>query len=261
VAGLAYHLVTYARSMSEVPLPVVAVASGKGGVGKSTVAVALAKLLVAGGRRVGLVDADLYGPDVPRMLGIRRDVDATSLTLASWGGRGSGLEAVDVDGLKVASVGFLLGGRQGLTIGGQFGDMLLARLVRQTRWGDVDLLVVDLPPGTGDVQQALLGQGSLVAAVLVVTPAEVSHLDTGRAVTVLRAANATILGGVENMSYLECPGCGERTVLHPPAAEDRTIWAQGVRKLAALPYRTDGSIVDDDLAPVAAAVAGWHDTA
>jgi ATP-binding protein involved in chromosome partitioning len=247
--------------MSAVPLPVVAVASGKGGVGKTTVAVALAKSLVARGRRVGLVDADIYGPDVPRMLGIRRDVEARSLTLSSWGGRGSGLEAVDVDGLKVASVGFLLGGQQGLTIGGPFGDMLLARLVTQTRWGDAELLVVDLPPGTGDVQQALLGQGSLVAAVLVVTPAEVAHLDTGRAVTVLRAAKARILGGVENMSYLECPGCGERTRLHQPAPADRTIWAQGVEKLTALPYRTDGSIVDSDLAPVTAAVTSWHDTA
>jgi ATP-binding protein involved in chromosome partitioning len=247
--------------MSVVPLPVVAVASGKGGVGKTTVAVALARRLVADGRKVGLVDADIYGPDVPRMLGIRRDVDATSLTLSGWGGRGSGLEAVDVDGLKVASVGFLLGGRQGLTIGGPFGDMLLARLVTQTRWGDAELLVVDLPPGTGDVQQALLGQGSLVAAVLVVTPAEVAHLDTGRAVTVLRAAKAQILGGVENMSYLECPGCGERTTLHRPAPADRTIWAQGVPKLTALPYRIDGSIVDSDLAPVAAAVTHWQDTA
>jgi ATP-binding protein involved in chromosome partitioning len=246
--------------MRPVALPVIAVASGKGGVGKTTVAVALARGLVAAGRKVGLVDADLYGPDIPQMLGIRRDVPAKSLTLTQWDGtRRGGLEAVEVDGLKVASVGFLLGGQQGLSIGAQFGDMLLGRLVRHTDWGNVEALVVDLPPGTGDVQQSLLGMVGQVAAVLVVTPAEVSHLDTGRALTVLQTAQARILGGIENMAYLQCPHCGEQTALHPPAPPDRTIWAQGVQKLGRLPFRPDGTVPEADLAPTVAAVLAYVD--
>lgn len=235
--------------------PVIAVASGKGGVGKTSVAVALARELVRRGRRTGLLDADLHGPDVPRMLGIRRDARARSVTLtAAPGSRDAELEAVDVDGLAVASVGFLLGGTQGLTMAGPFAELMLGRLLEQTRWGELDVLVVDLPPGTGEIQQGLVTRADDVAAVLVVTPAEVSHLDTGRAVAVLRQAGVPLVGGVENMAYLACPGCGERTALHPPAPEDRTIWALGVPRLARVPYRPDSAVSGDDVAPVADAV-------
>jgi ATP-binding protein involved in chromosome partitioning len=234
--------------------PVIAVASGKGGVGKTSVAVALARELVRRGRRTGLLDADLHGPDVPRMLGIRRDTTARSVTLtAVKGARNAELEAVDVDGLKVASVGFLLGGDQGLTMAGPFAELMLGRLVKQTVWGELDVLIADLPPGTGEVQQGLLALSDDIAALLVVTPAEVSHLDTGRAVAVLRQAEVPLLGGVENMAYLTCPHCGERTELHRPAPADRTIWALGVPKLAAIPYRTD-ALTAEDVAPLADAV-------
>jgi ATP-binding protein involved in chromosome partitioning len=234
---------------------VVAVASGKGGVGKTSVAVALARELVRRGRKTGLLDADLHGPDVPRMLGIRRDRTARSVTLtAVKGERNAGLEAVEVDGLKVASVGFLLGGRQGLTMTGQFAELMLGRLVKQTIWGEIDVLIADLPPGTGEVQQGLVGLSDDVSAVLVVTPAEVSHLDTGRAVAVLRQAKVPLLGGVENMAYLVCPHCGEQSRMHPPAPADRTIWALGVRKLAGIPFRTDAAVTPQDVAPIADAV-------
>jgi ATP-binding protein involved in chromosome partitioning len=235
--------------------PVIAVASGKGGVGKTSVAVALAKELVRRGRRTGLLDADLHGPDVPRMLGIRRDATARSVTLtATKGERNAELEAVDVDGLKVASVGFLLGGNQGLTMAGPFAELMLGRLVKQTVWGELDVLVADLPPGTGEVQQGLLALSEDIAAVLVVTPAEVSHLDTGRAIAVLRQAEVPVLGGVENMAYVTCPHCGEHTVLHTPAPAERTIWALGVPKLAGIPFRTDAVVTAEDVAPVADAV-------
>jgi ATP-binding protein involved in chromosome partitioning len=242
------------------PPPVVAVASGKGGVGKTSVAVSLARALVRGGRRAGLLDADLHGPDVPRMLGIRRDVKATSVTLtAVTGGPNAALEAVEVDGLKVASVGFLLGGEQGLTMAGPFAELMLGRLVRQTVWGELDVLVVDLPPGTGDIQQGLLSLSEDVAALLVVTPAEMSHLDTGRAVAVLRQAKVPLLGGLENMAYLLCPSCGQRTALHTPAPEDRTIWALGVERLARIPFRTDAVVTADDIGPAVAAVEAHLD--
>ena len=231
---------------------VVAVGSGKGGVGKTSVAVALARELVRRGKRTGLLDADLHGPDVPRMLGIRRDVTARSVTLtAAKGTANAELEAVDVDGLKVASVGFLLGSAQGLTMAGPFAELMLGRLLTQTVWGELDVLVVDLPPGTGEIQQGLLALSDEISAVLVVTPAEVSHLDTGRAVAVLRQAKVPILGGVENMAYFSCPHCGDRTPLHTPAPEDRTIWALGVPRLAAVPFRTDAVLTGEDVAPVA----------
>ena len=227
--------------------PVLAVASGKGGVGKTSVAIALARALRDRGLRTGLLDADLHGPDVPRMLGIRRDATARSVTLTGP----SELEAVEVEGLRVASVGFLLGGAQGLTMAGQFAELMLGRLLKQTAWGELDVLVADLPPGTGEIQQGLVQLADRVSAVLVVTPAEVSHLDTGRAVAVLRQAKVPILGGVENMAYFACPHCGEHTALHTPAPPDRTVWALGVSKLAAVPFRTDATVTAADLAPVA----------
>jgi ATP-binding protein involved in chromosome partitioning len=227
---------------------VIAVASGKGGVGKTSVAVALARALRDRGRRTGLLDADLHGPDVPRLLGIRRDATARSVTLT--GPRR--LEAVDVDGIRVASVGFLLGGDQGLTMAGQFAELMLGRLLAQTDWGELDVLVADLPPGTGDILQGLVQlSGGELSAVLVVTPAEVSHLDTGRAVAVLRQAEVPILGAVENMSYFACPHCGEHTALHTPAPPDRTVWALGISRLATVPFRTDAAVTAADLAPVA----------
>jgi len=218
--------------------------------------VALARQLARTGRKIGLVDADLYGPDVPFMLGLRRDVPAASVTLARWAGgsQNPGLEAMELDGLKVASAGFLMSGGQGLAIGSTFGDMLLSRLVNDTGWGDVEALVVDLPPGTGEVQQSLLDMADRITAILVVTPAEVSHLDSGRALAVLRAARVSVLGGVENMAYLECPGCGEATELHAPTPEERTIWANGVPRLARLPFRPGGGVEPTDFAPVVSAV-------
>jgi ATP-binding protein involved in chromosome partitioning len=190
-------------------VPVVAVCSGKGGVGETSVAVSLARDLAATGRRVGLLDADLSGPDVPRMLGIRRDAPAESVQVSAVpGSRHSAVEAVSVDGLRVASVGFLIGGQQGLALAAPMAELLLARLIRQTAWGPLDVLVIDLPPGAGDVQVALLRMYAQVAVMLVVSPDEMAHLDTGRAVAVLRQARAYLLGGIENMAYLCCPDCG-----------------------------------------------------
>jgi ATP-binding protein involved in chromosome partitioning len=242
---------------SPTQLPIIAVASGKGGVGKSSIAVAIGRELTRNGRRAGLVDADIAGPDVPRMLGLRRDVPAKTVTLAGWarGGQGSsGLEAMDVGGLKVASAGFLMAGNQGLALGSGLGDLMLGRLIRETNWGDIEVLVVDLPPGVNFTQQGVLSGAGRVTTILVVTPAEVSHLDTGRALSTLREMRTPVLGGVENMAYFECPCCGEKSELHAQAPEERTIWASGVERLARLPFRPRAAIDPADLAPVLKAV-------
>ena len=161
---------------------------------------------------------------------------------------------MEVDGLKVASAGFLMAGNQGLALGSELGDLMLGRLIRETNWGDVEALVVDLPPGISLTQQGVLSGAGRVATVLVVTPAEVSHLDTGRALSTLRQVRTPVLGGVENMAYFECPCCGEKTELHAPAPDERTIWASGVERLARLPFRPDAVIDAADLAPVLEAV-------
>src|SRR4051794_6077424 len=243
---------------SPTQLPIIAVASGKGGVGKSTVAVAIGRELARSGHRTGLVDADIAGPDVPRMLGLRRDVPAKTVTLARWardGRGGTGLEAMEVGGLKVASAGFLMAGSQGLALGSDLGDLMLGRLIKETEWGDVEALVVDLPPGISFTQQGVLSGAGRVGTILVVTPAEVSHLDTGRALSTLREVRTPILGGVENMAFFQCPCCGEKTELHAPAPYERTIWAGGVQRLARLPFRPDAVVDVADLAPVLEAVA------
>lgn len=238
---------------------VVAVASGKGGVGKTTVAVALSRGLVSAGKRTGLVDADLFGPDVPRMLGLRRDVPAKSVTLARWAKDGDSsetgtLEPVEVNGLCVASAGFLMSGQQGLSVDSAFSGMLLRRLIQGTNWPDLDILVVDLPPGTGEVLRALRGIVGRFSAVVVATPAETSHMDTSRTLSVLRISQTDIIGGIENMAYMECPCCGHRIDMHAPAPQDRTIWAEGVAKLACLPFRVGASLSDADLTPAVSRV-------
>jgi hypothetical protein len=139
-------------------VPVIAVASGKGGVGKTTVAVNLALALRAQGHGVGLVDADLYGPDVPRMLGLRRRQDASSVTLfAAPGQSGSRLEVVERHGIQMTSAAFLIGENQGLGIQTDIAQLMVRRLLADADWKDVDYLVVDLPPGTADIQQFVFG--------------------------------------------------------------------------------------------------------
>jgi ATP-binding protein involved in chromosome partitioning len=222
------------------------VASGKGGVGKTTVAVNLALALAAQGRRVGLVDADLYGPDVPRMLGLRRRADTAEITLfARRGELQSRLQAVQRHGVQLASAAFLLGENQGLGLAAGLAQLLIQRLITDVVWDDPDLLVVDLPPGTADVQQSVFATRSRPVFVLVVvTPQVIAHLDARRLLGQLadgrpRAARRgpVVLGGVQNMTGQVCPSCGETTPLFPPAPAEESIWGL-VPLLASVPFST-----------------------
>jgi ATP-binding protein involved in chromosome partitioning len=203
---------------------IVAVASGKGGVGKSTVSLNLARALADSGRAVGLLDADVYGPDIPLMLGMKRTRELRTWLLGRDPRFGRvALEPVECLGVKVMSVGFLLAEHQALTMPAQLVDLVARQLVEDVAWGDLDYLIVDLPPGTADLQQQLFTRGRFAGAIVVVGPQDVAHLDARRLVTMLRDAGVAILGAVENMSALQCPHCGDRIEVFPPVAEERSV--------------------------------------
>src|SRR5436190_15207655 len=186
------------------PIPgvknLVAVASGKGGVGKTTVAVNLALALAKLGHRVGLLDADVYGPNVPLMLGLRAQPKA----------RGERIIPLDKHGMKVMSMGFLNPGDKPLIWRGPMLHSVIQQFLRGVEWGDLDYLVIDLPPGTGDVQLSLIQTAPVTGAIVVTTPSDVSLEDARKAILMFHQVKVPILGMVENMSYLSCPHCHER---------------------------------------------------
>jgi ATP-binding protein involved in chromosome partitioning len=179
----------------------VAVASGKGGVGKTTVAVNLAIALKNMGNAVGLLDADVYGPNVPVMLGTNeqpRAVDERTII------------PVEAYGLKMISMGLLNPGDKPLVWRGPMLHSVIQQFLRSTQWGALDYLIVDLPPGTGDVQLTLIQSVSVSGAVVVTTPSIVALADVRKAIEMFRQVNVEILGVVENMSYFNCPHCKGR---------------------------------------------------
>jgi ATP-binding protein involved in chromosome partitioning len=212
---------------------VVAVGSGKGGVGKSTVSLRLALALARRGLAVGLVDADLYGPDIPLMVGITREEQARQLQL--WRKDLARHEPVERHGVRLMSVGFLIGERQALTMGAPLLAAALHQLIDNVAWGALDVLLVDLPPGTADLQQQLLSVVALDAAIVVVGPQDVAHLDARKFLDFLRDAGIPVVGGIENMSGLLCPHCGETVEVFPPVAEERSIWSDGAVLLGRIP--------------------------
>lgn len=215
---------------------IVAVGSGKGGVGKSTVSLNLALALAAGGAAVGLLDADVYGPNIPLMVGLVRTDWEQSWTLARNPALGElRLEPVRRFGLALMSAGFIIGEDQPLVWEAPLVRLLARQLLRNVAWGALDYLIVDLPPGTADVQQALAEEIPFSGALLVVTPQDVAHLDAKKAVQMYRRFGVPILGGVENMSGFLCPHCGEPADIFPRVPAARSIWAMGVEQLGAVP--------------------------
>ena len=179
----------------------IAVASGKGGVGKTTVAVNLAIALSRMGSQVGLLDADVYGPNVPLMLGTDEQPQAISERQ---------ILPVGAYGLKLISMGLLNPGDKPMIWRGPMLHSVMQQFLRSVVWGDLDYLIVDLPPGTGDVQLSLIQSVSVTGAVLVTTPSVVALADVRKAVEMFRQVNVPVLGIVENMSYFACPHCQGR---------------------------------------------------
>src|SRR5246500_2399571 len=181
---------------------IVAVASGKGGVGKSTVAANLALGLRANGLRVGVLDADIYGPSMPRMLGISGRPQTQD---------GKTLRPMENYGLKCMSMGFLVPEDTAMIWRGPMVMSALNQMLRDVAWGELDIMVVDLPPGTGDAQLTMAQQVPLAGAVIVSTPQDIALLDARKGLNMFRKVDVPVLGIVENMSYFLCPHCGGRS--------------------------------------------------
>lgn len=210
------------------PIPgvrhLVAVGSGKGGVGKTTVAVNLAVSLASFGHKVGLMDADVYGPNVPLMMGIQ-DMP---------GVQQERIVPLEQYGVRLMSMGFLNPGDRPLIWRGPMLHSVVQQFVRGVEWGKLDYLIIDLPPGTGDVQLSLIQTVPLSGAIVVTTPSDVSLEDARKAVHMFRQVKVEILGLVENMSYLVCPHCQERIDVFSYGGGKRTAGEMAVPFLAEL---------------------------
>lgn len=218
--------------------------SAKGGVGKSTMTVNLAAALTARGKKVGIFDADLYGPNIPALLGIRQrsnlQAGRNTETFFPIEARPDAMDLRPVQpferyGIKLMSMALLVGADQAITPESRDAGTLIGMLLRRVDWGDTDILLIDMPPGTGEPLTTFL-RGSLVDGALVVTTREqLAHLDNGRLISLLGARGLPVLGVVENMTHVVCPKCGELIELYPAPAESEAAY-RDVPILASVPF-------------------------
>ncbi|HEU5274424.1 MAG TPA: iron-sulfur cluster carrier protein ApbC, partial [Xanthobacteraceae bacterium] len=222
---------------------IIAVASGKGGVGKSTTAVNLALGLRDLGLKVGMLDADIYGPSVPKLLAIRGRPEMLG---------GNKLKPMDGYGLKVMSIGFLVEEETPMIWRGPMVISALTQMLRDVEWGTLDVMVVDMPPGTGDAQLTMAQQVPLKGAVIVSTPQDLALIDARRGIAMFNRVNVPVLGVVENMSYFVCPKCGERSDIFGHGGAQHEAERQGVRFLGAVPLHIEIRETSDSGRPVVA---------
>ena len=216
------------------PLPgvqnVIAVGSGKGGVGKTTVAVNLAVALGKLGYKVGLLDADIYGPNVPLMMGVNRQPDVIGQNR---------IAPISNHGIKVISVGFISPGDKPLVWRGPMLHSIIKQFLQQVEWGELDFLIVDLPPGTGDVVISLFQTVPLTGAIIVSTPSDVSLQDARKAIEMFRSVKVDVFGIVENMSHFRCPYCQHEIDIFSKGGVERTAKQFGVPYLGAVELDPD----------------------
>jgi ATP-binding protein involved in chromosome partitioning len=205
---------------------IIAVASGKGGVGKSTVAANLALALAAIGQRVGVLDADIYGPSMPRMLGIAGRPTTRD---------GKVLEPMRNHGVLAMSIGFLVAEDTPMIWRGPMVQSALQQMLRDVAWGELDVMVVDMPPGTGDAQLTMAQQVPLAGAVIVSTPQDIALLDARKGLNMFRKVDVPVLGFIENMSYFRCPHCGERSEIFSHGGAKREAERLDVEFLGEVP--------------------------
>lgn len=223
---------------------IIAVASGKGGVGKSTTAVNLAVALAQTGARTGLLDADIYGPSIPRMMGLDgrkpRVKDKTLLPLGNYG-------------VTTMSIGFLVPEEQAVIWRGPMVSGALTQLLNDVAWGELDYLVIDLPPGTGDTQLTLTQNVPVTASVIVTTPQDIALSDARKGIAMFRKVNVPVLGIVENMSVFICPHCGEESHIFSQGGAERLAEENDTRVLAHIPLDMQIREDSDGGTPIVAA--------
>jgi ATP-binding protein involved in chromosome partitioning len=205
---------------------IIAVASGKGGVGKSTTAVNLALALAAEGARVGILDADIYGPSQPMMMGVEGRPESLD---------GQNMEPLENYGVQVMSIGFLIDPDEAMIWRGPMATQALEQLLRQTNWKDLDYLIVDMPPGTGDIQLTLSQRVPMTGAVIVTTPQDIALLDARKGVAMFEKVGVPILGVVENMAVHVCTNCGHAEHIFGEGGGQRYAAEKGLDYLGALP--------------------------
>ena len=229
------------------PIPgvknLVAVASGKGGVGKTTVAVNLALALAHLGHKVGLLDADVYGPNVPIMLGTLQEPEAT---------QDKRIIPVISQGVKMISMGLLNPGDKPMIWRGPMLHSVITQFLRSVVWGELDYLIIDLPPGTGDVQLTLIQTVAVTGAVVVTTPSTVALADVRKAIEMFRQVNVEVLGVVENMSSFSCPHCAQPIDIFGHGEGAKTALAYGVPMLGEIEIDPRIRVGGDTGKPVAA---------
>jgi len=222
---------------------IIAVASGKGGVGKSTTAVNFALALKEKGLRVGILDADIYGPSMPRLLGLKGQPQQVS---------GNKLAPMEAYGLKVMSMGFLVDEETPMIWRGPMVMSALSQMLKDVAWGELDVLVVDMPPGTGDAQLTMAQQVPLAGAVIISTPQDLALIDARKGLNMFRKVNVPVLGLVENMSTFICPHCGEPSNIFGHGGARAEAARLGVPFLGEVPLTLEIRETSDEGRPVVA---------
>ena len=220
---------------------IIAVASGKGGVGKSTTAVNLALGLAAIGVSTGLLDADIYGPSMPRMLNVKEKPESID---------GKGLKPIERYGLKTMSIGYIVNEDTPMIWRGPMVSSALEQMLRDVEWGELDVLVVDMPPGTGDAQLTLAQRVALAGAVIVSTPQDIALVDARKGLNMFRKVAVPVLGFVENMSFYLCPHCGERAEIFGHGGAREEAEKLGVPFLGEVPLHLDIRTTSDSGHPI-----------
>ena len=245
------RLTTHAVQGELKPLPnvrnIIAVGSGKGGVGKSTTAVNLALALAAEGLAVGVLDADVYGPSVPMMLGLSGRPDSPD---------GKTIEPMRAHGIEAMSIGLLVDQDAPMIWRGPMATSALTQLLTDTRWGDLDVLVVDLPPGTGDIQLTMAQKIPVAGAVIVTTPQDVATLDARKALKMFEKLDIAVLGLVENMAVHVCTNCGHAEHVFGEGGAGRMSTQYAVPVLGSLPLEIGIRAQGDAGTPIVAAQPG-----
>ena len=221
---------------------IIAVASGKGGVGKSTTAVNLALGLAANGISTGLLDADIYGPSMPRMLDVKEKPESID---------GKQLKPIERYGIKTMSIGYIVADDTPMIWRGPMVSSALEQMLRDVQWGDLDVLVVDMPPGTGDAQLTLAQRVALAGAVIVSTPQDVALLDARRAIDMFGKLKTPIIGLIENMSTYICPNCGHEAHIFGHGGVAAEARKMDVPFLGEIPLSLDGRLAGDGGVPIA----------